>query len=272
MVSNIFQVLDEGHLKKLSKKDYNMSNIDYCRLCREKSNRTKFEKGSLNEETLEYDSIRIDNENFKEPPLKIKYAMKQMDNLEDDIITWNACKSNKSWYVNTSERNKRFFRNSGGEQEVYDYLDIIPFTPSVMINISPDWKESKLSMGRKVWILKNIINSYMEEQWYDKFEYVIENGSQGDHIHAHIVAHLNPACLKKTEGHLKRGNHTQQLMKYAKGIKGFQGCLKTQSIQKMILRNQELVDDKLDYLHEDKKPKGHKNKSVIEGGYVVGCL
>ena len=48
--------------------------------------------------------------------------------------------------------------------------------------------------------------------------------------------------------------------------------LTKQSIQKIILRNEELVNDKLDYLIEDNKPIGHKNKSIIVGGFITGCL
>ena len=33
-----------------------------------------------------------------------------------------------------------------------------------------------------------------------------------------------------------------------------------------------LVKNKLDYLIEEKKPSGHKNKSVIEDGFVCGKL
>ena len=156
-------------------------------------------------------------------------------------------------------------------QDLLDYLGIIPFTPSVMINISPDW-DDPTSIGRKIWCLKEIINKYMLEEWYDKWEYVIENGSDGKHIHAHIVAHMNPARLKSTESHLKKGNHSQQIKKYTKGIKGIEGCIKGNSIQKTFLRNELLVKDKLLYLHEETKPQGHKNKSVIDGGYITGCL
>jgi len=159
--------------------------------------------------------------------------------------------------------------------KIAKYYKIIPFTPSVMINISPDWKGEGFKNNcnaQKVKALKFIIDSYLKEQWYDKWEYVIECGSQGDNYHAHLVAHMNPKRLKSCESHLRRGNHTQQLKKYSKKLKGMEGIIKGPSVQKIILRNEELVKDKLDYLIESKKPEGHKNKFTISDGYVSGCL
>lgn len=161
------------------------------------------------------------------------------------------------------------------KQEMMDYLGVIPFTPSVMINISPDWKsvKDKLSNRTKIVRLKTIIENYLKESdRYDYYSYVIENGEGGDHIHAHIVAHINPNLHKSVSTHLAKGNHTQQLRKYAKKFKGMEGIIKGVSVQKTFLRTEELVKDKLDYLIEDKKPEGHKNKSVIEPGRVDKVL
>lgn len=267
-------VLDSGILKSVP--EVKMSKqIDYCTYCKIKSNRMMSIKGPLNEETLEYEWSRVPNETYKEPPLKIKYAMKQMDRLESDIMCWNSNKSNKTWFVGTKERNQRFFQNVGSEEAVYDYLEIIPFTPSVMINISPDWKsvKDKLSNRTKIVRLKTIIENYLKESdRYDYYSYVIENGEGGDHIHCHIVAHINPKLLKSVTTHLAKGNHTQQLRKYAKKFKGMEGIIKGVSVQKTFLRSEELVKDKLNYLIENLKPEGHKNKSVIEPGRVDKVL
>lgn len=154
--------------------------------------------------------------------------------------------------------------------KIAKYYNIIPFTPSVMINISPNWN-GKVVQG-KINKLKKLINLYMEEGWYDEWSYVIENGSEGKHIHAHVVAHMNPQRLKSTESHLRKGNHTRQLIKYSNKIEGMGGLIEGVSVQKTILRTETLVKDKLDYLIEEKKPPGHKNKSVIEGGFVSGKL
>lgn len=150
--------------------------------------------------------------------------------------------------------------------KICKYYNIIPFTPSVMINISPDWGHVGWDQGRiqmKIKILTEIIENYLKEGWYDKWDYIIENGSDGNHIHAHMVCHMNPQRLASVETHLRKGRHVPQLIKYAKHIKGMEGIIKGTGIQKTFLRTEELVHDKLDYLDEDKKPVGHKNKSKI---------
>ncbi len=155
-------------------------------------------------------------------------------------------------------------------RKIARYYDIIPFTPSVMINISPNWNGKVVK--NKIGKLKKLIKLYMLEGWYDQWEFVIENGSEGKHIHAHIVAHMNPQRLKSTESHLRKGNHTRQLIKYSNKIEGMEGLVEGVSVQKVILRTEELVNDKKDYLIEEKKPQGHKNKSIIEDGFVKGEL
>ena len=160
-------------------------------------------------------------------------------------------------------------------KRIAKYYNIIPFTPSVMINISPDWNGEgvdRRSTTCKINILKNLIDSYMTEGWYEQWNYVIECGSDGEHIHAHLVAKMNTQRLKSVESHLKRGNQTQQLRKYAKKVKGMAGIIKGVSVQKTFLRTEQLVKDKLDYLIEEKKPLGHKNKFIIPDGYVSGEL
>lgn len=269
MVCNIFKILDENEIKQLSMVDYNMNKIDLFALVLKKSDPVTIARTFCNEE-CDYISNVERNDEYKEPPPIIKYALKKTREQQDMYMTDFAIKNGYKW--NTNESNKYMIRFAGDEKTIYDYLEIIPFTPSVMINISPDWSNIKRSNSNKVTILKTIIDNYMQEQWYDKWEYVIENGSDGTHIHAHIVAHMNVNRLKSVESHLKKGNHTQQLKKYAKKLKGMEGIIKGSSVQKVFLRTEEIVNDKLLYLHEDTKPEGHKNKSVIENGFVSGCL
>jgi hypothetical protein len=138
-----------------------------------------------------------------------------------------------------------------------------------MINISPDWRcveELKGKRNKRIKMLKEIIEGYMREgSRYDYYSYVIEDGANGEHIHAHIVWHINPKLIKSVTTHLAKGNNTQQLKKHAAKFKGMEGIIKGVSVQKTFLRTEELVKDKLDYLIEEKKPEGHKNKSVITG-------
>jgi len=154
--------------------------------------------------------------------------------------------------------------------QIAKYYNVIPFTPSVMINISPNWGDK--CKGKRIQCLKELLDSYMSEGWYDKWSYVIECGSEGNHIHAHMVAHMNVTRIKSCESHIRRGNHTRQLQKWARKIEGMEGLVEGVSVQKIILRNETLVSDKLDYLIEDKKPQGHKNHHVIKDGFISGEL
>lgn len=148
---------------------------------------------------------------------------------------------------------------------ITNFMGVIPFIPSVMINISPDWESvNKRTDTCKIKILTGIIEGYLAEgNRYSKASYVIENGSKGDFIHAHIVAEMNSNLIKSVNTHLAKGNHTKQLIKQADKLKGMEGMLKGVGIQKVFLRTEKLVQDKLDYLIEEKKPEGHKNHSVI---------
>ena len=258
-ILNGFNIIDNLNIK-----EYNNMVIDYRANCYGKNEKT-IKKEIFNEEKVEMDWITERNEEYKEAPTRILYAIEECRKQEGAHyqlgIKWTTQKSNDF-----------MIRFAGSEQIILDYLEIIPFTPSVMINISPDWKSSKEKMtnttkGKR---LETLLKKYLEEsQRYDYYNYVIENGADGEHIHAHIVAHINPKISKSVNTHLSKGNHTQQLKKYAKGIKGIEGTIKGAGITKTFLRNKDLVKDKLDYLIEDLKPEGHKNKSIMWGGEVV---
>lgn len=257
-------VLDCGELK--STPEVNMVKLDLYTLCKQKSWRTKSVKEWC-DASCDYITREVPNDDWKLPTPKVVYGFKKYVEYQHE---WD--------YINYPKGPKGLedkFKNWVGEKEIYDYLEIIPFTPSVMINISPDWKsvKDKLSNRTKIIRLKTIIENYLKESdRYDYYSYVIENGEAGDHIHCHIVAHINPNLSKSVTTHLAKSNHTQQLRKYAKKFKGMEGIIKGVSVQKTFLRTEELVKDKLDYLIEDKKPEGHKNKSVIEPGRVDKVL
>ncbi len=149
------------------------------------------------------------------------------------------------------------------------YFDIPPLPPHVMINISPDWKGKEITtpMIRE---FKGTITDYfneMDSNRYSKYTYVLENGGEGDHLHAHIVACINPDYTKSTETHIsKRKNHSQIRKHWKRHFtgKGVQGALDGKfAIQTNILRNEKLIEDKSKYLYNENKPVGHENKSEI---------
>jgi len=155
-------------------------------------------------------------------------------------------------------------------KEMCDYMNVKKFVPAVMINISPDWsKATKIqhSLIAQKAILTKVIESYLSELCggcprYTRASYIIECGGQGGHVHAHIVAHMNPQILKSVETHIRKNKMSDQLMKYPKEG-GFRGIIQRPGISRTLLRTQELIDDKLLYLQEEHKPEGHKNLKVI---------
>lgn len=118
----------------------------------------------------------------------------------------------------------------------------------------------------------SVIETYLKaSNRYSKYRYVIECGSDGNHLHTHIVAEINKGMERSVQTHINKGNHSIELRKiWDKEMpKGKQGLLKGKySIQRIMLRNEELVKDKLDYLIEEKKPEGHKNSRNL--GILVG--
>lgn len=258
------KILDEGENKFICEV-IEMKQRDLYYLCVLKNSRVSRVK-VWSDEISDYSYSETDNLEWKEAPPRIVYAMNKKKEYE---CGWDYLNYPKG----PRKLEDKFVIWAGGEDNVYEYLDIKPFTASVMINISPDWAVlEKRTQSSKANILKGILDKYLSEGWYQKWAYVIENGSKGDHIHAHCVCELNRERLKSSETHLAKGNHSQQLKKYANKLKGCQGLIKGVSVQKCMLRNETLVKDKLDYLIEEKKPEGHKNLSIINDGYIEGSL
>lgn len=264
MVNNNLKVLDAGKLKCVPEVIHMVKFQNFYFQCKQKNQRVK-RVSEWNDEQADFIEKTITNEKQKAPTPRISYAMKKYEEMETE---WDYSEYPKG----PQNLDKKFCNWAGGEDAVYEYLDIIPFTPSVMINISPNWKKGKIGMSGRIQKLKEIIDNYMAESWYQKWSYVIENGGEGNHIHAHCVCELNRTRLKGCETHLAKGRHTVQLKKYANKVKGMEGIIEGVSIQKTILRNETLVKDKLDYLVEELKPIGHKNKSIIPNGFVSGSI
>lgn len=229
----------------------------------------KTQKATSLDDDLNEISIDIDNKYYVEPSRKFIAWKKKCfrESFTGSLVP-------DGYFAPFDDPYKSVALEFWKHQEILDYMKIIPFSPSVMINISPDWSvlQANATEARKIGILKGIIDKYMKEGWYDKWQYVIECGSSGDHIHAHIVAHMNPQRLKSVETHLRKGRHTPQLIKYGNHLKGMRGIIKGTSVQKVFLRTEELVKDKLDYLIEDKKPEGHKNLKVLDNCLISGEL
>lgn len=250
-----------GIIDFLNIKEYNNMKITYESLCwKVVKSWDRLKQITIIDDNLDEIVQIVENDNFIQ-------MSEKMEKFRIKYFNENKLKF-EYMYHDLEQDIADVFHKHFSEKELYEYLGIIPFTPSVMINISPDWKSAteKMTMTTKAKRLESLIEKYLKEsQRYDYYSYVIENGADGEHVHAHIVAHINPKLSKSVNTHLAKGNHTQQLKKYAKGIKGMGGTIKGNGITKTFLRCEKLVEDKLDYLEEEKKPEGHKNKSVLTG-------
>lgn len=272
MVNHKNKILDEGNFKFVAeciemKKWYETDSLYFIFATSDR----KYDKKQVRDDNLNDIYIECENEHYIEPSRKF-IAWKEKC-FKESMLGGLIPNDN---YRFSTDPYKECVQEFWNHQEILDYMKIIPFTPSVMINISPDWNCSDLARDRpesaKIHILKGIIDNYMKEGWYDYWKYVIECGSEGNHIHAHIVAHMNPQRLKSVETHLRKGRHTPQLIKYGNHLKGMRGIIKGVSVQKVFLRTEELVKDKLDYLLEEKKPEGHKNLKILKDCLISGEL
>jgi len=151
---------------------------------------------------------------------------------------------------------------------------IKPFIPFLTFNISPNWGDTPKGV-RRIKLLQIVIEKFFGiSKRFEKIEYTIECGSTGEHIHAHVVAFINPMFEKTVITQNAKGNlllglrkiwdKEQRLFvkdtKWDKGAEPYIGCLKGKyAIQTSLFRKKEFLQDKLDYLDEEKKPEDHRN-------------
>lgn len=159
--------------------------------------------------------------------------------------------------------------------------NIIPFIPFLTFNISPNWDTASVKYRRpeadapkyvkeRIWN-EELIETFGEtiklffgiSQRFTKIEYAIEVGSEGTHLHAHVVAYINPAFEKSVITQHHKGNLASGFRKMwnKKMPKGTEGCLKGKfAIQGSVIRKPEYEQQKIDYLSEELKPEDHKNE------------
>lgn len=178
------------------------------------------------------------------------------------------CSGYKTYLKELNARRQKILDDPNFSKKLYDFIEKIPFNPCVMINISPAWKGKApplVDCYRQ--LLDKTITTYISAcNRYRFHRYCLECGSEGDFLHAHIVAEINPDLYKSVKTHINKGNHKYELMKIwdkiceQKNLKGMKGLLKGKySIQRILLNSEQLRDDKLNYLEESKKPDGHTN-------------
>lgn len=202
------------------------------------------------------------------PATNIARKWIQLDYYKEcEIEQWRYLKNSKM----ITEDKEKFLADPNLKKSLYGFLGLIPFNPCVMINISPNWK-GKVDPKDYHWqaLLADTIQTYLNSCGrYSKWQYCLECGGDGDFLHAHVVAEINPAIHKSVMTHINKGNHKYELIKAFKKLKGDEGLLKGKfAIQRILINNETMRDDKLNYLSETNKPEGHKNKYDLD--LVVG--
>jgi len=260
MVCNRHIILDEGQNKNLAetKMQTTIEQLDkLVRLSQMKTITVEPVWDATNEEYIEEGEIR--NPDYNPNP---NQAVRKW--LEADDILLNP--KIALWMKN------KILADDNLKKSLFGAFGIIPFNPCVMINISPDWKD-KIDPKDKRYqrLLNNTIYDYLNAcNRYSKYRYALECGGEGNFLHAHIVAEINPALAKSVKTHINKGNHKYELIKawkknladcqLEKGVKGIEGFLKGKfSVQRILINEITMRDDKLAYLQEENKPEGHTN-------------
>jgi hypothetical protein len=263
MVLNLNMVLDEGENKILTEVKMTTNQVEAIHKLILGKSREKIKRppvwDSDEEEYIDGDN-EMDNPNYKRPTPIINKWLKDLDKK-----MWDAYALDCGWKTyakHLKAARGRLLDDTNYKRKLYDYLDIIPFNPCVMINISPAWKgemDPRSEAGQT--LLADTIQNYLNScQRYTKWKYCLECGGDGDFLHAHIVAEINPKLEKSVKTHINKGNHKYELIKSFKKFGGCEGLLKGKfSVQRIMLNSIELRDDKLKYLEEQNKPEGHKN-------------
>lgn len=271
MVKNTNIVWEPCGLKIIKKyiPEVNMVKEDLRAECWRKNQR-EIEKTVWDDDLGKMIKKTVINEDYAPYTPRIKYAQEKWDEYYKEW-DWNDWPKGPKW----DKMYNRWLKVWATEEAIFEYLGKVPFVPSIFMTISPNWKcKSKSFINDKHKAqFKNGIEKYLNAcNRYDDWSYIIEAGSDGNHLHAHLVAHINKdiknSVLGGKNSHIRKGKHISDIKKCIEsgfdnwgGIGGIWGV---NSVTSSICNSQEIVDDKLAYLVEDLKPEDHKNKMVID--------
>lgn len=221
----------------------------------------------INKNVCYYYSMALPNK-LKDMYLSLLEDYKANRDLPRDINMWfdkNFCddidRYDLSFWIN-------FNYNS-----VCDMLGMIPFIPSLSINVSPAWKGMGSPLMHRYEILQDFAKSFIAEYvpfLFTEYAYVIENGSEGNFPHIHMVFQCNPKTKKQLNTWLAK-NAKARITKHFKKIclmHSFE-CPKL-NYQTCRINTEPILNDKIDYLFEDRKPPGHTNKPFEKAHLYFG--
>lgn len=206
----------------------------------------------------------------KPSPLDVRLGLKP---YAPKLDKYNIEKKTYEKYENFTFIGEKYHK--GMDSFLFKYYDIKPFEPWVMLNISPNWAGKKISRSA-VYKLKTTFESYLKEEWYSEWYYVLEAGGNGDHLHLHALCKMNKdKQIKSVRSHVSK-HWKRQIQKHARDTDGgFGGLIKLPGMQSIVIQGdqgEQILNDKMDYLVEEKKPIGHKNKTPKTLEKVLGVL
>lgn len=160
--------------------------------------------------------------------------------------------------------------------EILEFYGVKEFNRCYMLNISPNWK-GKNQEKMIPFLVRTMMDFYKDFGRWSKMKYVIECGKNGDFIHVHAVFEINKIKFKGTMTAIKKGNILTNFRncwdrnaKEFESTKGYIGLVKGKhSLNGILIMNEEILSDKLDYLIEEKKSKGHQNAKHPICPYLV---
>lgn len=246
----INKVLDSGEMKiypELKMKDQACMLYSECVAKRNEY----ITKTIFCEEKCEMVKKKSVNPDYEEYPPRLKYAETKRLEWCDDRTSWKGM--------------EKVFIKHATKEKIYEYLGKIPFYPCVMLNISPNWKGSAVT-DNLIEGFRRVIEGYLGSCGrYSKWKYCCESGGEGNFLHAHIVAEIHPDLIKSVETHINKGNHAVEIRKLWKknkwtAKKHVDAVSGKFAIQRIMIRTEEMRDDKLAYLIEENKPETHRNK------------
>lgn len=194
----------------------------------------------------------------------------QYNNNHDEIYYYNNDYNVEEWdyfinmYITKRWHISDVWWRCVDHPEIYEYLEIREFKEAIMINVSPDWKGK--CNNQQIDILKKVVEVIGgNKNRFENYAYAIECGSNGDFVHMHCVLAFNDQQInnyKKHKNYCKAGIYKEFQTAFKRSAEVIHKSYSELNlmIDKKLIRSQDMLGDKLDYLIESRKPMSHQNK------------
>jgi hypothetical protein len=257
MVNNLTRILDCGELKYID--ECKGMPVNYF----ERYEKDYWHNDDLHKNNLE--RVRLYTKQLNEWKLAQAYMKATNDIYSKEYQRYASIDKPKEPVMTAIPVMKHF--NDMSKQDIMDYYGEKVFHRCIMVNISPNWKGKfmKGMLGKRNFMKQVILKFFKNCDRFTKIAYAIECGSDADFTHAHCVLEFNPGKLNSSMKSHRKGNLMTELRKlWDKTSKQldlpFEGLLKGRfALQTTLINNNEILQDKLDYLIEEKKPESHQN-------------